>query len=251
MVFYPEPSHRAADRAVQTGRPAVEVLEPKGAWAYLQDRPREAEIFGRAMMAKASADLGAVAAAQPVVIGFGGGRSAWLGLAEHHVVQPRGWIFRSPRPSPAAVLASHSPSRWPAAVSNRNGSRCTESTVRSFSEPPCPAITASSAARNGDALSPASVTLAAVVCGGWFRPGFRSEPILLSGGRIVVTEQQDQIGLDIGGQRRPGGDVAADPGFEPGGFQRDASFGDLVGVGASGDEAAESAAMVELELLPR
>ena len=32
-----------------TGKPALEVLEPKGAFAYLQDRPDQAEIFARAM----------------------------------------------------------------------------------------------------------------------------------------------------------------------------------------------------------
>jgi hypothetical protein len=43
--------------AVETGKPAMEKLEPKGAWAYLQDRPDEADIFARAMTAKAGADI--------------------------------------------------------------------------------------------------------------------------------------------------------------------------------------------------
>lgn len=46
--------------SVQTGKPSVEILEPNGAWAYLQSRPEEAEIFGRAMTAKAGADVAAV-----------------------------------------------------------------------------------------------------------------------------------------------------------------------------------------------
>ena len=49
--------------SVQTGKPAVEILEPAGFWAYLQERPDEAEIFGRAMTARASVDVGAVIAA--------------------------------------------------------------------------------------------------------------------------------------------------------------------------------------------
>jgi O-methyltransferase len=48
--------------AVETGKPAMEKLEPKGAWAYLQDRPDEADIFARAMTAKAGADIAAVLA---------------------------------------------------------------------------------------------------------------------------------------------------------------------------------------------
>lgn len=48
---------------VLTGKPALEVLEPKGAFAYLQDCPDEAEIFARAMTAKAILDVNAVIAA--------------------------------------------------------------------------------------------------------------------------------------------------------------------------------------------
>jgi hypothetical protein len=46
--------------AVETGRPGMEKLEPAGAWAYMQARPEEAEIFARAMTAKAGADIAAV-----------------------------------------------------------------------------------------------------------------------------------------------------------------------------------------------
>jgi hypothetical protein len=38
-------------------------LEPEGAFAYLEDRPDEAEIFARAMTAKAILDVNAVIAA--------------------------------------------------------------------------------------------------------------------------------------------------------------------------------------------
>ena len=48
--------------AVETGRPAAEKQDPRGAWAYLQDRPDEAAVFARAMTAKAGADIAAVLA---------------------------------------------------------------------------------------------------------------------------------------------------------------------------------------------
>ena len=68
---------------VLTGKPAVEVLEPKGAFAYLQDRPDEAEIFARAMTAKAILDVNAVIAAYDFarwgqIADIGGGRGHLL-----------------------------------------------------------------------------------------------------------------------------------------------------------------------------
>jgi hypothetical protein len=69
--------------SVQTGKPAVEILDPGGIWAYLQDRPDEAQIFGRAMTAKASVDVGAVIAAYDFtrfgrIADIGGGRGHLL-----------------------------------------------------------------------------------------------------------------------------------------------------------------------------
>jgi C-methyltransferase len=69
--------------SVQTGKPAIEILEPRGTWAYLQDRPEEAQIFGRAMTAKASVDVGAVIAAYDFtrfgrIADIGGGRGHLL-----------------------------------------------------------------------------------------------------------------------------------------------------------------------------
>jgi C-methyltransferase len=69
--------------SVLTGRPAVEVLEPKGAFAYLQDRPDEAEIFARAMTAKAIVDVKAVIDAYDFtrcgqIADIGGGRGHLL-----------------------------------------------------------------------------------------------------------------------------------------------------------------------------
>lgn len=58
-------------------------MEPKGAWAYLQDRPDEAEIFARAMTAKAILDVNAVIAAYNFarwgqIADIGGGRGHLL-----------------------------------------------------------------------------------------------------------------------------------------------------------------------------
>ena len=68
---------------VLTGKPAVEVLEHKGAFAYPQDRPDEAEIFARAMTAKAILDVNAVIAAYDFahwgqIADIGGGRGHLL-----------------------------------------------------------------------------------------------------------------------------------------------------------------------------
>jgi C-methyltransferase len=69
--------------AVETGKPAMETLEPEGAWAYLQDRPDEAGIFARAMTAKAGADIAAVLAVYDFtrfkrIADIGGGRGHLL-----------------------------------------------------------------------------------------------------------------------------------------------------------------------------
>lgn len=48
------------EHSLRTGTPAIEVLEPGGLWAYLRDRPDEAQIFSQAMTAKAAGDTAAV-----------------------------------------------------------------------------------------------------------------------------------------------------------------------------------------------
>jgi O-methyltransferase len=76
--------------SVRTGRPSVEILEPRGLWAYLGEHAGEAEIFGRAMTAKAVAEVAAVLDAYDfgrfaTIADIGGGRghllSAVLGAA--------------------------------------------------------------------------------------------------------------------------------------------------------------------------
>jgi C-methyltransferase len=69
--------------SLRTGRPATELLDPRGIWSYLQDRPDEAEVFGRAMAAKAGAEVAAVLAAYDfgrfaIVADIGGGRGHLL-----------------------------------------------------------------------------------------------------------------------------------------------------------------------------
>lgn len=69
--------------AVRTGQPSLEVLEPRGLWAHLQDHPSEGEIFGRAMTAKAGAEGAAVVAAFDfgrfgTIADIGGGRGHLL-----------------------------------------------------------------------------------------------------------------------------------------------------------------------------
>ncbi len=87
--------------AVHTGKPAVEVLEAKGLWAYLQDRADEAEIFGRAMTAKASVDVGAVIAAYDFtsfgrIADIGGGRGHLLRAVLETTPHADGILFDLP-----------------------------------------------------------------------------------------------------------------------------------------------------------
>lgn len=48
------------EHSVRTGSPAVELTVPKGMWAYLEDHPDQAQLFGQAMTARAGADIAAV-----------------------------------------------------------------------------------------------------------------------------------------------------------------------------------------------
>lgn len=51
------------EHSIRTGAPAIESVEPRGLWGYLQDRPDEAQIFAQAMAARAAGDTAAVLAA--------------------------------------------------------------------------------------------------------------------------------------------------------------------------------------------
>lgn len=48
------------EHSVRTGAPALELVDPKGLWHYLQDHQDEAVVFEQAMTAKAHADIDAV-----------------------------------------------------------------------------------------------------------------------------------------------------------------------------------------------
>jgi C-methyltransferase len=48
------------EHTLQTGSPALETVEPQGLWAYFQDHPGEAQIFGESMTAKAAGDIAAI-----------------------------------------------------------------------------------------------------------------------------------------------------------------------------------------------
>jgi C-methyltransferase len=71
------------ERSVRTGRPGLDALDPKGIRAYLQDRPVEADVFGRAMSAKADVDVAAVVGSYDftpfeTIADIGGGRGHLL-----------------------------------------------------------------------------------------------------------------------------------------------------------------------------
>ena len=69
--------------SVRTGAPALEQVDPDGLWAYLQQHPPEAHVFGQAMTAKARADIAAVLAGYDfsrfgTIADIGGGRGHLL-----------------------------------------------------------------------------------------------------------------------------------------------------------------------------
>ena len=71
------------EHSVRTGSPAIEQVAPEGFWAYFNDNPKEAEIFGQAMTAKAAADTAAVLGAYDftrfsTIADIGGGRGHLL-----------------------------------------------------------------------------------------------------------------------------------------------------------------------------
>jgi O-methyltransferase len=87
--------------SIRTGLPAIEILEPKGLWAYLQNHPDEAEIFGRAMTAKAGAEVAAVVAAYDftrfgIIADVGGGRGHLLRAVLDAAPTAEGILFDLP-----------------------------------------------------------------------------------------------------------------------------------------------------------
>lgn len=89
------------DHSVRTGSPAIELVEPKGLWAYFQDHPSEAQIFGQAMTAKAGADIAAVLGAYDfsrfrTIADIGGGRGHLLRAVLDAAPTAKGILFDRP-----------------------------------------------------------------------------------------------------------------------------------------------------------
>ncbi|MDT7597511.1 MAG: hypothetical protein QOJ06_3057 [Pseudonocardiales bacterium] len=89
------------EHSVRNGRPGLETLEPKGIWAYLQAHPGEADIFGRAMTAKAAAEVAAVLDAYDfsglgTIADIGGGRGHLLRAVLDTAPQSHGILFDLP-----------------------------------------------------------------------------------------------------------------------------------------------------------
>jgi O-methyltransferase domain len=94
-------SFGALERAVRTGAPAIEVVEPDGFFAYLQARPDEAQIFGKAMTDKARADIHSLLHAYDFspfrsIADIGGGQGHLLTAVLEAVPTARGILFDLP-----------------------------------------------------------------------------------------------------------------------------------------------------------
>ena len=92
---------RNLEHSLRTGLPALETVEPAGAWAYFQDHPREAQVFGEAMTAKAGADIASVLGAYDfgrfnTVADIGGGRGHLLAAVLDAAPSAQGILFDLP-----------------------------------------------------------------------------------------------------------------------------------------------------------
>ncbi len=89
------------EHSIRSGSPAVATVEPDGFWAYLQDHPDEAQIFGEAMTAKAAADIAAILGAYDfsrfaTIADIGGGRGHLLRAVLDSVPSAEGVLFDLP-----------------------------------------------------------------------------------------------------------------------------------------------------------
>ncbi|HZB98007.1 MAG TPA: methyltransferase [Candidatus Sulfotelmatobacter sp.] len=89
------------DYSVRTGVPAIEKVKSGGLWPYLQEHPREREIFGQAMTAKAAADTAAVLRSYDfsrfdTIADIGGGRGHLLRAVLDAVPSAEGILFDLP-----------------------------------------------------------------------------------------------------------------------------------------------------------
>jgi C-methyltransferase len=89
------------EHSVRTAAPAVETVEPGGIWAYFDSRPAEAQVFGQAMTAKASADIASVLGSYDfsgfdTVADIGGGRGHLLAAVLDAAPRAQGVLFDLP-----------------------------------------------------------------------------------------------------------------------------------------------------------
>lgn len=89
------------EHSLRSGSPALETVEPDGFWAYLQDHPDEAQVFGQAMTAKAAADIAAILAAYDfsrfaTIADIGGGHGHLLRAVLDSVPSAQGVLFDLP-----------------------------------------------------------------------------------------------------------------------------------------------------------
>jgi C-methyltransferase len=89
------------DHSVRTGEPAAGLVDSGGMWAYLQQHPDEAHVFGQAMTAKAAADTAGVLAAYDfgradTIADIGGGRGHLLRAILDAVPMAEGILFDLP-----------------------------------------------------------------------------------------------------------------------------------------------------------
>ena len=89
------------EHSVRTGSPALDTVEPRGLWAYNQEHPDEALIFGQAMTAKAVADIAAILDAYDfsrfrTIADIGGGRGHLLRAVLDAAPTSQGVLFDLP-----------------------------------------------------------------------------------------------------------------------------------------------------------
>ena len=89
------------EHSIRTGSPAVETVDSRGLWPYYQDHPEEAQIFGQAMTAKATADIAAILEAYDfsrfaTIADIGGGRGHLLRAVLDAVPNANGVLFELP-----------------------------------------------------------------------------------------------------------------------------------------------------------
>ena len=89
------------DRSVRIGRPALEAVESRGLWAYLNEHPDEAEMFDHAMTGKAIAGVAGVLATYDfggftTIVDVGGGRGHLLRAVLDAAPSATGVLFDLP-----------------------------------------------------------------------------------------------------------------------------------------------------------